>query len=299
VKGETLGNKKWLELKARGRPETKDLAAALLIEKGSPGGLEGVDESGKAFVTGFIADSCVVARAPRGTTVLASLRQSLKAIGWCFDVSAYKDTDWEVEWKKYLKPVRAGVFFVKPTWKSVKKKKGLIVIDIDPGMAFGSGSHDTTKTCLKAISLVFRGPKSWFKNPVNETFLDVGAGSGILAIAAKKLGVKKVVAIDNDPIAIKVASGNAGLNKVKISVSRDSVSRVKGRFSVVVANIQSNTLLRLKKDIEAKVAPKGVLVLSGILASEVGEVKAAYEKTGLELNSVIRSREWRTLILKR
>jgi len=291
VKGETLGNKKWLELKARGRPETKDLAAALLIEKGSPGVLEGVDESGGSLVTGFIAAF--------RSEVLASLRQSLKAIGWRFDVSAYKDTDWEVEWKKYLKPVRAGVFFVKPTWKSVKKKKGLIVIDIDPGMAFGSGSHDTTKTCLKAISLVFRGPKSWFKNPVNETFLDVGAGSGILAIAAKKLGVKKVVAIDNDPIAIKVASGNAGLNKVKISVSRDSVSRVKGRFSVVVANIQSNTLLRLKKDIEAKVAPKGVLVLSGILASEVGEVKAAYEKTGLELNSVIRSREWRTLILKR
>ncbi|HZX34941.1 MAG TPA: 50S ribosomal protein L11 methyltransferase [Thermodesulfobacteriota bacterium] len=291
MKGETLGNKKWLELKARGRPETKDLAAALLIEKGSPGVLEGVDESGGSLVTGFIAAF--------RSEVLASLRQSLKAIGWRFDVSAYKDTDWEVEWKKYLKPVRAGVFFVKPTWKSVKKKKGLIVIDIDPGMAFGSGSHDTTKTCLKAISLVFRGPKSWFKNPVNETFLDVGAGSGILAIAAKKLGVKKVVAIDNDPIAIKVASGNAGLNKVKISVSRDSVSRVKGRFSVVVANIQSNTLLRLKKDIEAKVAPKGVLVLSGILASEVGEVKAAYEKTGLELNSVIRSREWRTLILKR
>ena len=291
MKGETLGNKKWLELKARGRPETKDLAAALLIEKGSPGVLEGVDESGGSLVTGFIAAF--------RSEVLASLRQSLKAIGWHFDVSAYKDTDWEVEWKKYLKPVRAGVFFVKPTWKSVKKKKGLIVIDIDPGMAFGSGSHDTTKTCLKAISLVFRGPKSWFKNPVNETFLDVGAGSGILAIAAKKLGVKKVVAIDNDPIAIKVASGNAGLNKVKISVSRDSVSRVKGRFSVVIANIQSNTLLRLKKDIEAKVAPKGVLVLSGILASEVGEVKAAYEKTGLELNSVIRSREWRTLILKR
>jgi len=291
VKGETLGNKKWLELKASGRFETKDLAAALLIEKGSPGVLEGVDESGGSLVTGFIAAF--------RSEVLASLRQSLKAIGWRFDVSAYKDTDWEVEWKKYLKPVRAGVFFVKPTWKSVKKKKGLIVIDIDPGMAFGSGSHDTTKTCLKAISLVFRGPKSWFKNPVNETFLDVGAGSGILAIAAKKLGVKKVVAIDNDPIAIKVASGNAGLNKVKISVSRDSVSRVKGRFSVVVANIQSNTLLRLKKDIEAKVAPKGVLVLSGILASEVGEVKAAYEKTGLELNSVIRSREWRTLILKR
>ena len=291
MKGETLGNKKWLELKARGRPETKDLAAALLIEKGSPGVLEGVDESGGSLVTGFIAAF--------RSEVLASLRQSLKAIGWRFDVSAYKDTDWEVEWKKYLKPVRAGVFFVKPTWKSVKKKKGLIVIDIDPGMAFGSGSHDTTKTCLKAISLVFRGPKSWFKNPVNETFLDVGAGSGILAIAAKKLGVKKVVAIDNDPIAIKVASGNAGLNKVKISVSRDSVSRVKGRFSVVIANIQSNTLLRLKKDIEAKVAPKGVLVLSGILASEVGEVKAAYEKTGLELNSVIRSREWRTLILKR
>ena len=291
MKGETLGNKKWLELKARGRPETKDLAAALLIEKGSPGVLEGVDESGGSLVTGFIAAF--------RSEVLASLRQSLKAIGWRFDVSAYKDTDWEVEWKKYLKPVRAGVFFVKPTWKSVKKKKGLIVIDIDPGMAFGSGSHDTTKTCLKAISLVFRGPKSWFKNPVNETFLDVGAGSGILAIAAKKLGVKKAVAIDNDPIAIKVASGNAELNKVKISVSRASVSRVKGRFSVVIANIQSNTLLRLKKNLFAKVAPKGVLVLSGILAAEADCVEAAYEKTGLKLNHVIKGREWRTLIFKR
>ena len=291
VKGKKSGDKKWLEIKARGRVETKDMAAALLIEKGSNGVLEGVVERGKAFLTGFIVSS--------RSEVLAPLKQSLKAIGWGFEVSSYKDTDWEIEWKKHLKPIRAGIFLVKPTWKRVKKKKGLIVIDIDPGMAFGSGSHDTTRTCLKAVSLVFRGRESCFKNPAKETLLDVGTGSGVLAIAAKKLGVKKVVAIDNDPIAIKVASGNAGLNKVKISVSRDSVSRVKGRFSVVVANIQSNTLLRLKKDIEAKVAPKGVLVLSGILASEVGEVKAAYEKTGLELNSVIRSREWRTLILKR
>ncbi|MEK7313473.1 MAG: 50S ribosomal protein L11 methyltransferase, partial [Deltaproteobacteria bacterium] len=111
--------------------------------------------------------------------------------------------------------------------------------------------------------------------------------------------VKKVVAIDNDPIAIKVASGNAGLNKVKISVSRVSVSRVKGRFSVVAANIQSNTLLRLKKNLFAKVAPKGVLVLSGILAAEADCVEAAYEKTGLKLNHVIKGREWRTLIFKR
>ena len=291
MKGETSGNKKWLELKASGRLGTKDLAAALLIEKGSNGVLEGFDERGKALVTGFIAAS--------RSEVLASLKQSLRAIGWRFDVSLYKDTDWETEWKKYLKPIRAGIFFVKPTWKSVKKKKGLVVIDIDPGMAFGSGSHDTTKTCLKAISLVFRGPSPWFKNPVNETFLDVGTGSGILAIAAKKLGVKKVVAIDNDPIAIKVASGNAGLNKVKISVSRVSVSRVKGRFSVVAANIQSNTLLRLKKNLFAKVAPKGVLVLSGILAAEADCVEAAYEKTGLKLNHVIKGREWRTLIFKR
>ena len=190
-------------------------------------------------------------------------------------------------------------FFVKPTWKSVKKKKGLVVIDIDPGMAFGSGSHDTTKSCLKAISLIFSGPSPWFKNPVNETFLDVGTGSGILAIAAKKLGVKKVVAIDNDPIAIKVASGNAGLNKVKISVSRVSGIARKGRFSVVAANIQSNTLLRLKKTFFAKVAPKGVLVLSGILAAEADCVEAAYEKTGLKLNHVIKGREWRTLIFKK
>lgn len=291
MKGAEPPGGKWLEIKASGRFETKDLVAALLIEKGSHGVLEQGEERDKAFITGFIEAS--------RSAVLVSLRQSLKAIGWDFDVSPYEDIDWETEWKKHLKPVRAGIFFVKPTWKKVKKKKGLIVINIDPGMAFGSGSHDTTKSCLKAISLVFRGPSPWFKNPAKETLLDAGTGSGVLAIAAKKLGIKKVAAIDNDPIAVKAASLNAELNKVKIGVSRASVSRVKGSFSVVVANIQSNTLLRLKKAVFAKVAPNGVLVLSGILATEAGEVKAAYEKTGLEFNHVIKGREWRTLIFKK
>ncbi|MFZ3072313.1 MAG: 50S ribosomal protein L11 methyltransferase [Thermodesulfobacteriota bacterium] len=291
MKGAEPPGKKWLELKAQGRLETKDLAVAVLIEKGSHGVLEGVEENGKAILIGFIAAS--------RSEVLASLKQSLRAIGWSFEISSYADTDWETEWKKHLKPIRAGVFFVKPTWKSVKKKNGLVVIDIDPGMAFGSGSHDTTKSCLKAISLIFRGPSPWFKNPAKETLLDVGTGSGVLAIAAKKLGVKKAVALDNDPIAIKVAIENAELNRVKIIANRVPVSRVKDRFSVVVANIQSNTLLRLKKAIFAKVAPKGVLVLSGILAAEADCVEAAYEKTGLELNHVIKGREWRTLIFKR
>ncbi|MBI5560410.1 MAG: 50S ribosomal protein L11 methyltransferase, partial [Deltaproteobacteria bacterium] len=253
----------WLEIKAEGESETKDEAAAILIGRGSPGVLEG--------------DSSLTAFLPASFEGIKSIRKELKSIGWSFTSSPYIDkTDWAEKWKRYIKPVRAAVFFVKPTFSKARKRRGEILINIDPGMAFGTGGHPTTRMCLKGLSYLIKNRKIDAEN-----LLDVGTGSGIIAIGAKKLGLRDVIGIDTDPVALKVARGNLKLNGVKVRLSGKPLSVVKGDFAIVVANIQADTLLSLSSALAGKVRPGGFLLLSGILKEEAGEIKSAYCNAGL------------------
>ncbi|TAN63358.1 50S ribosomal protein L11 methyltransferase [bacterium] len=308
--------KDWIEIRAIGKSVSKDAAVAVLVKAGSPG----VVEYAKAVAPaeGAIISHSVWSGAPdesfetAGVTAsltaylpsnspydVNALKNDLKKIGWKFTASVYVEVDWSIKWRLHIRPVKVSFgqasFIVRPPWIHVKAGKGCRVIVIDPGMAFGTGSHATTKTCLKALLWLFSVDGAAL-SPRGASLLDVGTGSGILAIAAKKLGVKEVVANDIDAVALKVARKNARVNKSAVFVSSATLEKTKGAFKVVVANIISTELLRLAPSLKARLAPKGFLVLSGLLDIESSEVAKAFSLIGLKQVKSYSSKEWRTLV---
>jgi ribosomal protein L11 methyltransferase len=163
-------------------------------------------------------------------------------------------------------------------------------------MAFGTGSHATTRGCLEFIETV-----AGSLNDATFTALDVGTGSGILAIALAKLGAKKVWAVDSDPVALKVARGNVCTNGVekKVELSGTAVGRMRKSFAVVVANLTAETIVNLASALEKTVAPKGFLILSGILNPKAKNVIRSFSTSGFKSIRRRRKKGWTTLLLQR
>jgi ribosomal protein L11 methyltransferase len=183
---------------------------------------------------------------------------------------------------------------VRPSWIDAAPPPGSVEVVLDPGMAFGTGSHPTTSLCLAALSdLLTARPGA--------SVLDVGTGSGLLAIAARKLGAGRVAANDEDPVAVAVARENAERNGAALELTGASLGGIAGAFDVVVANILANVLVALAPALAAKVAPGGVLLLSGILAGQEEEVRAAQVRQGLAPlpGGDRREGEWVLLALRR
>jgi len=202
-------------------------------------------------------------------------------------LKTYRVTDWKEKWKKGLKPRRVTPrLWVCPSWKSVKVREGESVIRLDPGMAFGTGLHPTTRFVLKMIDRYRRNIGS---------FIDVGTGSGILAIGAALLGVRRIQAIDYDPLAVETAGENLKRNRIafiKPVVSALEKFRTKDRFDFVAANLETRILLRTKKELLKLLAPGGYLTMTGIGNSSRREVLAHYESRDLKLIAQFKGREW-------
>jgi ribosomal protein L11 methyltransferase len=210
------------------------------------------------------------------------------------DLAEVADEDWGEGWKKDFRPLDVGRVRVRPSWISEPPPPGAVEVVLDPGMAFGTGGHPTTSLCLGALSdLLSARPGA--------SVLDVGTGSGILAIAARKLGAGRVAANDDDPKAVEVARENAAANGAEVEISRAPARRIAGTFDVVVANILANTLVALAPELAEKVSPGGVVLLSGILAPQEDEVRSAYLARGLSrlAGGDRREGEWSLLALER
>jgi ribosomal protein L11 methyltransferase len=222
----------------------------------------------------------------------ADAREAAQALGGT--VAEVADEDWGESWKKGLGPLSIGRVFVRPSWVDAPTPPGMVEVVLDPGMAFGTGTHPTTSLCLAALSdlLAARGGAS---------VLDVGTGSGLLAIGAKKLGAGRVAGNDNDPVAVAVALENAERNGADVALTTDPLSAIQGPFDLVVANILANTLVELAPPIAAQLAPGGAVLLSGILAPQADAVRAAYVALGLRpLPGGDRSEgEWALLVLEK
>lgn len=209
------------------------------------------------------------------------------------------DPNWGEEWKKYFKPLRASKSIViKPTWERYAEQgRGDIVIDIDPGMAFGTGQHPSTRMCLEAIEELMvkeRDVKSW-------RVLDVGTGTGILGIAAAKLGAKRVVCVDIDKQAIEIARENAKINGVQEVirfVNRD-VATVNGPVDLIIANLTAKLLARLHGHLIAVLQKGGYLILSGIIEQNVPEIEAQFCQGPLKLHQRLTEKEWVCYVLKK
>jgi ribosomal protein L11 methyltransferase len=207
--------------------------------------------------------------------------------------------DWAESWKRHFKPLEIGdALLVKPSWSKKSPQKNQAVVILDPGLSFGTGQHPTTEFCLREIvRATTDGSES---HPYLKSFLDIGTGSGILAIAAAKLDFKRVRAIDFDPEAVRVAKANAKSNGIsqKIKIVRGDVSKFSTKplrqFDLVCANLISNLLIAERKKIAAQLKPGGTLVLAGILRSEFSEVQKQFESLGLKLISSRSKKEWRS-----
>jgi ribosomal protein L11 methyltransferase len=230
------------------------------------------------------------------------LRAGLERIGACglrlgagrISLTKVRREDWAESWKRHFKPIEIGsALLIKPTWSQRRPRPGQAVVRLDPGLSFGTGQHPTTAFCLR--QLVARR-----RTGVSQSFLDIGTGSGILAIAAAKLGYGPVEALDLDPDAVRIAQANARQNGVanRIRFSRRDaakLARQSGRkYSLVGANLISNLLLAECPRIAARLAPDGVLVLAGILKGEFTKVQRAYEAAGLRLVAARTEKEWRS-----
>ena len=212
---------------------------------------------------------------------------------WKLEVKRLRREDWVDSWKRHFQPIRIGdKLLVRPSWRKDKAATGQAVAVLDPGLSFGTGQHATTKFCLRQlVAHRKRGAQS---------LLDVGTGSGILAIAGVKLGYRPVKAIDFDSEAIRVARANAKRNRVTAHLDPkvDDVTKLSPRarvkYDVVCANLYYDLLTANAHRLIARVKPEGVLVMAGILETQFAEVKAAAEGQGMVLKKTTRQGEWQS-----
>lgn len=219
-------------------------------------------------------------------------------------ISKVRPQDWAESWKRHFKPIEIGrALLLKPSWSKKLPRANQAVVTLDPGLSFGTGQHPTTLYCLQEI--VRNANPHQMKNRSRHanaedgrSFLDLGTGSGILAIAAAKLGYKEICAIDFDLESVRTACANARANKVKIPIFHGDVAKLpakpKKQFDLVCANLISNLLIAERKRIVAQVKPDGVLVTAGILKKEFMEVQQAFEELGLKLARAKSQKEWRS-----
>ena len=219
-------------------------------------------------------------------------------------VNFLREEDWANNWKVHFKPSRIGSrLVIKPTWEEYTPSTGDIVIELDPGMAFGTGTHGTTQLCLEALERIFfrELPYDVAPLPEHRDIFDVGTGSGVLAIAAAKMGARMVYGIDIDPVAVEVANENLILNHVENTgrISTEPLEGVKGTFDIVVANILAEELVRLRTELLARLGIGGILILSGILTEKEELVLNGFAIPQLKLLEITRSSEWSCLSYRR
>jgi len=269
-----------------------DAFRASLIQRLTENGCLGLIENNDALVA-YFPSSLDVDTIKNDLTILQTL---LEKAGHGHELTyahaLIPEKDWNESWKKGFQPVDAGRrFTILPPWE--KKRKDRINLVIDPGMAFGTGHHETTRSCLALMEKY--APKT-----AKESFLDLGAGTGILAIAARKLGYRHVVGIDTDILAIDAARENIIINNVPdVEITEERLAELHETFDVIAANLISGVLVSLAPVLVLHMNPGGIAVLSGILVGQEGEVIEAMEQAGLWLRETYRDGKWVSLIMER
>ncbi len=206
-----------------------------------------------------------------------------------------REQDWAENWKQHFGVTRIGSrLVIKPTWEDFAANPADAVVTLDPGMAFGTGTHDTTRLCLEALARLFD------EQPLHRV-LDVGTGSGILAIAAAALGAQQVVACDIEPESCRVAAENTRLNRVasRVQITNQPLEELEGDFQLVLANILAEENIRLAPQLISRLIPGGSLVLSGILVEKEPLVIDALRTFALTGPDIVRTAEWSCLIYRK
>ena len=248
-------------------------------------------------VTIYVADN------PQGMEELMQVRQILARLKAQdpdgkygrleLEMKDVDEEDWSNAWKKYYHPVQVGEHLVVcPSWEAYDRKPDEVVLTLNPGMAFGTGTHDTTRLCMELLEK--------YITP-QDTVLDVGCGSGILAITAALLGANKIIGCDIDEVAVKVAGENAALNGVQDRIAfhqGDLTSQVEGSFQIICANIVADVIIRLSEDVGRYLAKDGIFITSGIIDTREQDVLNALEQNGFQVIERRTSGGWVALACK-
>ena len=223
---------------------------------------------------------------------LIAARMEAAGIAYAVETEGVEQEDWQNGWRKYYHPMDIGSrLAIVPSWQEYDTDRVKLILD--PGLAFGTGGHETTSLCLEALDQRVRG---------GERVLDIGTGSGILAIAALKLGAASAEGVDIDPVAVRTAGENAALNGVadKLTVLVGNLSdKASGKYDIITANIVANAIISLAPSVPGLMAEGAAFIASGIIDSRKDEVIAALEKAGLSVQEIKEKRGWECIVCKR
>ena len=305
---------KWQELTVEVLREAEEAASNILIELGSQG--VAIDDSadylgrvgkyGEVFPEVKQVDTVkITAYYPEHVDIDAvekEVAQRLSALSDFgvnagdihYDTQELAEQDWAENWKKYYEPTRISHdLTIVPSWTDYEAKTGEKIIRLDPGMAFGTGTHPTTKMSLFALEQVLRG---------GETVLDVGTGSGVLSIASSLLGAKSIYAYDLDEVAVRVAQENIDLNAGTENIHVATGNLLQGvdiQADVIVANILADILINMTEDAYRLVKDEGYLIMSGIISEKSEMVRESAEKAGFFLETHMIQGEWNACVFKK
>jgi len=284
----------WIEISIEVHPVAQEAVSAFLFDLGCKGVVLG--EKGKDFLKAYLPFTNQFEELRNRIEIfLRGLKEFFPEAAQSFlHFSRIQDEDWGLTWRRHFQVERVTQrLTVVPAWEPVPQTPGGMVIQMDPGPAFGTGAHPTTRMCLESIEKSHI-PGAW-------TMLDVGTGSGILAIYAAKLGARRVLAIDTDPEALRWAQRNIDLNHASrfIELTSKSVAELNDVFSILVANLTRDALMELLPDFQRLLEKDGTMILSGLLQEQVQDVKKQLALLGYQKYQVVTRAEWACITAKR
>jgi ribosomal protein L11 methyltransferase len=309
---------KWTEIRIKTTEEAYDAISDMLTEIGAggvaiedpndirkeisnPNSLDYTDDDflnslgNDVIIKAYFNDTYNIAELTEIIKEKISFISEFLDIGHGFDgYSQVDDEDWATAWKKYYKPIKiSDRLVIKPTWEEYIKTDNEVVIELDPGMAFGTGTHETTKMCGQLLEKYVK---------IDNKVIDVGCGTGILSIIAVKLGAKHIEAVDVDEIAVRVTKENCELNGVN-----DYINAFTGKLNdinknekvdIVVANIIANVIIDISKLMNNFLKPNGILITSGIIKERKSEVIDVYTQCGFSLEEILELGEWVGIVFR-
>lgn len=295
----------WKRISVKTTEENADIVASVLMDAGAGGAeLEGgsvPEATSDEYALPGAQTDIVTVSAYFGEEGADALVEALRArlcdmfpdVPPELSVATVPDTDWNENFRRNFTAFRAaGRFVIQPSWEKYQAEADDIVLQIDPGMAFGTGDHESTRMCLMLLQK--------YMQPGNRV-LDVGTGSGILGIAAMKLGASTVLALDYDPVSVRVAAENAAANGVVMETRQSDLlsSADGGPYDVVLANIVADILIRLNRDVAPYLKQGGVYILGGIIEERLEDVTASLVQNGMDIIETLAKADWRAVAARK
>jgi ribosomal protein L11 methyltransferase len=307
----------WIEVSVKTTSEAYEAISDILMGQGAqgisiddPNNLTFLDD--ESFVWDYIDESIaknaddsvrVIAYYPKDDTAdkkietikasIENARQYLDVGDGTIELKNVNNQDWENEWKKNYSPFRIGSnILIKPSWENAQVRQSDIVIELDPGMAFGTGTHETTSMCVEFL-------EKYIKK--NDSLLDIGCGSGILSIVGAKLGCSKVFAIDIDPVAVNVTIENIRINNVEpiVKTKKALVEEIeKEKYQVIVANIVADAIMSISPTVKSFMDEQSIYIISGIIKERAAKVRELLVKSGFVIIEEKKIGEWVAMVLK-